>query len=148
MAITRVDHIGIAVESIDDALPFYEALGLRVAEIEDVPQEGVRVALIPCGDTRIELLEPTSSDSAVRRFLDKRGPGLHHICLGSSDVATADAQLREAGYRMLRDEPTPGAAGSLIQFVHPASTRGVLVELAQPSPEAELEADVLDEKGG
>ena len=130
--IPGIDHVGIAVESIDEARGFYEALGLRVSEIEEVPQEGVRVAMIPCGDVRIELLEATSEDSPIARFLEGRGPGLHHLCLASTDVRADDATLRAAGYRVLRDEPTRGAGGCWVQFVHPKSAGGVLVELAQP----------------
>lgn len=132
--IGKVDHVGIAVRSIAEARRFYEALGLEVAEIEEVPAEGVRVAMIPCGETRIELLEPTRDDSAVATFLEKRGEGIHHLCLGSNDVPADDAALRQAGYRVLRPEPTEGAGGSRVQFVHPKSASGVLVELAQPGP--------------
>lgn len=130
--IGKVDHVGIAVRSIEEARRFYEALGLEVAEIEEVPAEGVRVAMIPCGETRIELLEPIRDDSSVATFLEKRGEGIHHLCLGSDDVVADDAALREAGYRVLRPEPTAGAGGSRVQFVHPKSAHGVLVELAQP----------------
>lgn len=127
-----IDHVGIAVASIDEARRFYEALGLAVEAIEEVPQEGVRVAMIPCGAVRIELLEPTDPDSAVGRFLARRGPGLHHICLATGDVAADSAGLRAAGMRVLRDEPTPGAGGTRVQFVHPESSGGVLYELAEP----------------
>lgn len=127
--IRGVAHIGIAVTSIEEARAFYEALGLQVEAIEDVPQEGVRVALIPCGDVRIELLEPTSEDSPVARFLNSRGPGLHHICFASDDLDADDAALREIGARLLRERPTRGAGGSRVQFVHPKSAAGVLVEL-------------------
>ena len=130
--IPRIDHIAIAVESIDEARRLYEDLGLEVAEIEEVPREGVRVAMIDCGESRIELLEPTTEDSPVRKFLDKRGPGLHHLCLSSDALAEDDRRLREAGYRLLRDEPTRGAGGCWVQFVHPKSTGGVLLELSQP----------------
>lgn len=129
--IGKIDHVGIAVRSIDEARGFYEALGLEVAEIEEVPQEGVRVAMIPCGESRIELLEPTRDDSPVARYLDQRGQGIHHLCFASDDVGSDDASLREKGYRLIRDEPTPGAGGSRVQFVHPKSAGGVLVELAQ-----------------
>lgn len=135
--IGKVDHVGIAVRSIEEARRFYEALGLRVAGIEEVPAEGVRVAMIPCGETRIELLEPIRDDSPVASFLDKRGEGIHHLCLGSDDVTADDSALREAGYRVLRPGPTEGAGGSRVQFVHPKSAHGVLVELAQPGREDE-----------
>lgn len=135
--IGKIDHVGLAVRSIDEARRFWEALGLRVAGIEEVPAEGVRVAMIPCGESRIELLEPTRDDSPVARFLDQRGEGIHHVCLGSDDVATDDGALREAGYEVLRPEPTEGAGGSKVQFVHPRSAHGVLVELAEPAEAGE-----------
>lgn len=130
--VNKVDHIGIAVPSIDEARKMYELLGLEVTAIEDVPAEGVRVAMIPCGETKIELLEPTTDDSPIAKHLEKRGPGIHHVCLGASDVRRADAALRDAGYRVLRDEPTRGAGGCWVQFVHPKSTGGVLLELSEP----------------
>ncbi len=130
--IEGVDHIGIAVASIAEARKFYEALGLHVEEIEEVPQEQVRVAMIPCGAARIELLEPTADDSPVAKFLARRGEGIHHLCLRSSDVCGADQRLRASGVTLLRERPGPGAGGAQVQFVHPKSTRGVLLELAQP----------------
>lgn len=129
--IDKVDHIGIAVASIEEARGFYEALGLEITSIEEVPTEKVRVAMIPCGQTHIELLEPTADDSPIARFLDRRGPGIHHLCLGSTDVVADDRRLRDAGARLLRDAPSPGAGGSKVQFVHPKSASGVLVELAE-----------------
>jgi len=129
--IDGIDHIGIAVRSIDEARKTWETLGLAVEAIEEVPQEGVRVALIPCGGSRIELLEATREDSPIARFLEQRGPGIHHLCLATDDVRGADARLREAGYRVLRPEPTRGAGGCWVQFVHPKSTGGVLLELSQ-----------------
>jgi methylmalonyl-CoA epimerase len=132
--IGKLDHVGLAVRSIEEARRFWEALGLRVTEIEEVPAEGVRVAMIPCGESRIELLEPTREDSAVAKFLERRGEGIHHVCLASDDVAADDGALRRAGYEVLRPEPTAGAGGSRVQFVHPRSAHGVLVELSQPGP--------------
>ncbi len=129
--IDRVDHVGIAVTSIDEARLMYEALGLEVEAIEDVPAEGVRVAIIPCGESSIELLEPTRDDSPIARFLERRGPGIHHLCLGTGDVAGADARLRAAGLTVLREQPTRGAGGCWVQFVHPKSAGGVLLELSQ-----------------
>lgn len=129
--IGKIDHVGIAVTSIAEARGFYEALGLVVEAIEEVPHEGVRVAMIPCGESKIELLEPTREDSPIALFLAKRGPGIHHLCLGSSDVRADDAALRTAGYAVLRPEPTRGAGGCWVQFVHPKSAGGVLVELAE-----------------
>lgn len=135
--IENVDHIGIAVRSIAEARTLYEVLGLTVEVIEDVPQEGVRVALIPCGTTRIELLEPLSDDSPVAKFLAKRGPGLHHVCLKSSDVRGDDAKLRAAGLEVLRLEPTRGAGGCWVQWVHPKSAGGILLELSEGEHGAE-----------
>ena len=129
--IERIDHIGIAVRSIAEARVLYEAMGLQVEAIEDVPHEGVRVALIPCGDSRIELLEPTADDSPIAKFLEKRGPGLHHLCLASDDVRSDDARLRAGGFQILRPEPTRGAGGCWVQFVHPKSAGGVLLELSE-----------------
>jgi methylmalonyl-CoA/ethylmalonyl-CoA epimerase len=129
--IQRIEHIGIAVESIDEARGFYEALGLEIERIEEVPQEGVRVALIRCGESYIELLEATSPDSPIAKFIAKRGAGMHHLCLATEDVRGEDARLKQAGFELLRPEPTRGAGGCWVQFVHPESTGGVLVELSQ-----------------
>ena len=129
--IQRIDHIGIAVDSIDQARGFYEALGLEIESIEEVPQEGVRVALIRCGESCIELLEATSADSPIAKFIAKRGVGMHHLCLATDDVRGDDAKLRQAGSEVLRPEPTRGAGGCWVQFVHPKSTGGVLVELSE-----------------
>ncbi|MEM7350885.1 MAG: methylmalonyl-CoA epimerase [Acidobacteriota bacterium] len=133
--IERIDHIGIAVHSIEDSRRLYESLGLEVEAIEEVPHEGVRVAIIPCGESSIELLEPLDESSGVARFLTKRGPGIHHVCLGTGDVEADDARLRETGLQVLREEPTVGAGGCRVQFVHPKSAGGVLLELSQrPDP--------------
>jgi len=127
----RIDHLGIAVRSVDRALQFYEEqLGLTVAMRETVPQEKVNVAMLPLGDPRIELLEPTEADSVIGKFLDKRGEGLHHVALKVPDLHAAVDRLRSAGARIL-NEPRPGAGGHLYVFVHPASTGGVLLELIQ-----------------
>ena len=130
--IEKIDHIGIAVRSIAEGRRFYEALGLEIDEIEEVPQEGVRVAMMSCGESRIELLEATREDSPIARFIEKRGPGLHHLCLATNDITGDDETLREAGKRVLRPEPSRGAGGCWVQFVHPASAGGVLVELSEP----------------
>ena len=135
--IERIDHIGIAVHSIDDARKPYEAVGLEVAAIEEVPQEGVRVAFIHCGETAIELLEPISESSPVARFLERRGPGVHHLCLRTDDIEGDDAKMRAADLSLLRDAPTRGAGGCWVQFVHPKSFGGVLVELSQPGDGSE-----------
>ena len=129
--IPGIAHVGIAVRSIEEARGFWEALGLRVEHVEEVPHEGVRVAMIPCGSSRIELLEPTRDDSPIAGFLARRGPGIHHICLQSDDVLADDERLRAAGFTLLREAPTRGAGGTAVQFVHPKSAGGVLVELAE-----------------
>ena len=134
--IGKIDHVGIAVRSIAEARGLYEAMGLTVEAIEEVPHEGVRVALLACGESHIELLEPLSDDSPIAKFLEKRGPGIHHLCLASSDVCADDARLREGGYQVLRPEPTRGAGGCWVQFVHPKSAGGVLLELSE-TPEEE-----------
>jgi methylmalonyl-CoA/ethylmalonyl-CoA epimerase len=134
--IGRLDHLGLAVTSIAEARRFWERLGLAVDHVEEVAQEGVRVAMLRVGESRIELLEATSPESPIAKFIARRGPGLHHVCLASDDVAADDARLRAAGFELLRDEPTRGAGGSRVQFVHPKSAGGVLVELAQ-APEEE-----------
>jgi methylmalonyl-CoA/ethylmalonyl-CoA epimerase len=130
----KLDHVGIAVASIAEARGFWEDLGLAVEAIEEVPQEGVRVALLRSGESRIELLEATTAESPIARFLTKRGPGIHHLCLATDDLAADDARLRAAGHRLLRPAPTRGAGGCWVQFVHPASAGGVLVELSQADP--------------
>jgi methylmalonyl-CoA epimerase len=137
--IRGVDHIGIAVSSIAEGRKLYEAMGLHVESIEEVPAEGVRVAFIPVGGTRIELLEPISPDSPVARFLAKRGPGIHHVCLASDEIAADDQALRAAGVELLRPEPTRGAGGSRVQFIHPRSAGGVLFEVSQPGEPGEPE---------
>jgi methylmalonyl-CoA/ethylmalonyl-CoA epimerase len=146
--IRGVDHLGIAVRSLAEGRAFYEALGLAVTAVEEVAGEQVRVAIIPCGETRIELLEPTSADSPIARFLERRGPGLHHVCLRSDDLAADDARLRDRGFEVLRPTPTRGAGGSAVQFVHPRSAGGVLIELAQPAePAAAADSAATEEDG-
>jgi len=125
-----IDHLGIAVNSLAEAEAFYESLGLEVTHHESIPAEKVNVALLPAGDTRIELLEPTASDSPISKFLEKRGPGLHHVALRVPDLRATATRLRESGARLL-NEPREGAGGHLYVFVHPASAGGVLLELIQ-----------------
>ncbi|MCC6858115.1 MAG: methylmalonyl Co-A mutase-associated GTPase MeaB [Bryobacterales bacterium] len=131
----RIDHLGIAVRSIEAALRFYrDQLGLPLGGRETVEQERVRVAMLPAGQPRIELLEPAEPDSPVGRFLEKRGEGLHHVALTVPDLEAAVARLRAAGARVL-DEPRRGAGGHRYVFVHPSSTGGVLLELIQEGNE-------------
>jgi LAO/AO transport system kinase len=127
-----IDHLGIAVNNLDDAIAFYQSLGLAVGHQETVDVEKVRVAMLPTRDSRIELLEPAAADSPISRFLEKRGPGLHHVALTVPDLSAAVTRLRASGARLL-NEPRRGAGGHLYVFVHPASTGGVLLELIQES---------------
>src|SRR6476661_10263101 len=128
----KINHLGIATKGIEEALGFWsDALGLENVHTEVVEDQKVRVAMLPIGESRIELLEPTSEDSPIAKFLEKRGPGIHHLCLGSDDVRADDGRLREAGYQVLRPEPTRGAGGCWVQFVHPKSAGGVLLELSE-----------------
>lgn len=124
--IDRIDHIGIAVNSIDEALHFYrDRLGLRVASIEEIPTEGVRVAILPVGDSRIELLEPLDAESPLHKVLEKRGEGIHHLAFGTANLNKICDKIKVLG------TPRKGAEGSQVAFVHPRDTHGVLVEFCQ-----------------
>jgi methylmalonyl-CoA epimerase len=128
----KLDHIGIAVADISEALAFYrDALGLEVEPPEEVASQRVRAHVIPAGGAALELLEATSDDSPIARYVAKRGAGLHHITLRVDDLAAALAQLKARGVRLIDDVPRPGAHGSQIAFIHPSSAHGVLVELKQ-----------------
>ena len=134
----KIDHIGIATRGIDDAAKFYrDVLGLEVVGTEEVAEQKVRVAMLAIGESRIELLEATSEDSPISRFLEKRGPGIHHIAVRVEDIRAALANLRAKGARLIDEEPRQGAGGCLVAFVHPSSTGGVLLELVQPVAEFE-----------
>jgi len=127
-----LDHIGIAVGDLSQALAFYrDALGLEVEPPEEVPSQRVRAHFVPVGEATIELLEPTSPESPIAKFIDKRGPGVHHVTLRVDDLPGTLAGLKARGVRLIDQEPREGAEGTLIAFVHPASTHGVLVELKQ-----------------
>lgn len=126
-----IDHLGIAVKSLAAAKGIYEKLGLPISEEETVEQERVRVVMIPLGESRLELLEATSDDSAIARFIAKRGEGLHHICLRVPDLPAAVARLKEDGVRLVSEEIKTGAGGHRYVFVHPASAGGVLLELIE-----------------
>ena len=126
---TQIDHLGIAVKSLAEAKRFYENLGLTVMPEEVVEAEKVRVAMVPVGESRIELLEPTVPESTIAKFLEKRGPGLHHVALQVTNLAEAVERLRAAGTRLINEEIKVGAGGHRYVFVHPASAGGVLVEL-------------------
>ncbi len=128
----RVDHIGIAVHSLDRALPLYESLlGTKAERIEEVSEQKTRVAVLPLGPGRVELLESMEEGSPVARFLARRGQGLHHVCIEVEDIAAELRRLRAAGVRLIDQEPRRGAGGCLIAFVHPESAAGVLVEISQ-----------------
>lgn len=130
--IKRIDHVGIAVGSLESRLPFWaEALGLDVGGIETVESEGVKVAFLPAGDARLELLEPLAPDGAVGRHLERRGEGIHHLTLETPDIEAALERLRSRGVAIVGDAPRPGAEGTRVAFVHPRSTGGVLLELVQ-----------------
>jgi methylmalonyl-CoA/ethylmalonyl-CoA epimerase len=129
-----IDHLGIAVKSLAQAKKFYQTLGLEITDEEVVESEKVKVAMIPLGDSRIELLEPTGPDSTVAKFLEKRGEGLHHVALHVPDLSHAVEELKASGARLISDEIKVGAGGHLYVFVHPSSTGGVLLELVQDSP--------------
>lgn len=130
-----IDHLGIAVKSLKEARKFYEQLGLAVASEEVVPHEKVKVAMIPLGESRIELLEPTSEDSTVAKFLAKRGEGLHHVALHVPDLRESVEKLKASGARLVTEKIQVGAGGHLYVFVHPSSAGGVLVELVQEATE-------------
>ena len=127
-----LDHIGIAVRDLEAALAFYrDALGLEVEASEEVASQRVRAHFVPVGESSLELLEATDADSTIARYVDKRGPGLHHITLRVEDIAAALTQLKARGARLIDEQPRPGAEGALVAFIHPSSAHGVLVELKQ-----------------
>ena len=128
----KVDHIGIATSTIDEGLASWrDALGLQPYVTEEVAEQGVRVCMLPVGDTHVELLEPLSSDSAVGKFLAKRGPGIHHIAIEVQDINASLAELKKKGARLIDETPRVGTRGCLVAFIHPSSTNGVLLELVQ-----------------
>ena len=127
-----LDHLGIAVRSLDTALTFYrDALGLAAEGPEEVPAEGVRIAFLPVGESRIELLEPMSADTTVARFLDRHGEGIHHVCLRVADIDKAVADLKQRGAQIVPPDVRRGAGGRRVAFIHPRSTGGVLLELVE-----------------
>jgi methylmalonyl-CoA epimerase len=129
-----LDHVGIAVHSLDDSLPVFESItGGKGYGRERVEQQGVEVVFLGSGDGRLELLAPTRDDSAVAKFLAKRGPGMHHLCYRVPDLPAELDRYRAAGAQLIDDSPRPGAAGHLVAFIHPKSTGGVLTELLQAS---------------
>jgi methylmalonyl-CoA/ethylmalonyl-CoA epimerase len=131
MKITRVDHIGIAVKSIAESLKVYEALGLKSVGVEEVAEQKVRVAFLPLGEAEIELLESTSPDGPVAKYIEKNGEGIQHLALRVDNLEAALAELKAQGVRLIDEKPRYGAGGAKIAFVHPRSTGGVLLELSE-----------------
>lgn len=128
----KIEHIGIATHNIDDALKFWrDSLGLRVVETEEVFEQGVRVAMLPVGEPRIELLEPMGESSPVAKFLEKRGAGIHHIAVRVDDIRATLQRLKDGGARLIDETPRTGAGGCLVAFIHPAAAGGVLLELVE-----------------
>jgi methylmalonyl-CoA/ethylmalonyl-CoA epimerase len=131
---TTLDHVGIAVRDLEKAIAFFrDTLGLELELTEDVPPQGVRVHFMRAGSACVELVEALDSGAPLARFLEKRGPGLHHVAFRVDDIHATIADLRSRGVRLIDEEPRPGAGGALIAFIHPSSTHGVLVELNQAS---------------
>ncbi|MCG7336252.1 methylmalonyl-CoA epimerase [Sporosarcina sp. ACRSM] len=134
----QVDHVGIAVKSIDDTLEYYvHTLGFTLLTIEEVESQKVRVAFIDAGNIKLELLEPLGGDGPVAKFIEKRGEGVHHIAFGVSDIRTRMRELREKGVQLLQEEPKNGAGGAEVAFLHPKSSFGVLYELCDKSGKGE-----------
>ncbi|MCS7233199.1 MAG: methylmalonyl-CoA epimerase [Synergistetes bacterium] len=132
MKTVKVDHIGIAVNSISEALKFYEGvLGIKCEGIEEVSEQKVKTAFLPIGDTEIELLESTSPDGPVAKFIEKRGEGIHHIAFRVKNIEEAINELKEKGFSLIDEKPRRGAGGAKIAFLHPKSTGGVLVEICE-----------------
>lgn len=129
--IKKIDHLGIAVKSLDEAIPFYESVfGLKCTAIEEVVEQKVKTAFIPCGDVLIELLEPTSEDSPIAKFLEKKGEGIHHVAYLSDDLPGELARVKEQGVQLIDEKPRTGAGNMNIAFLHPKSTRGILTEIS------------------
>ena len=128
----KIEHIGIATRSLEDAMGFWrDALELDVVATEEVAEQGVRVMMLPIGETRVELLEPLSEASPIAKFLEKRGAGVHHIAVRVDDIRATLARLKEQGLRLIDEVPRVGAGGCLVAFIHPSSANGVLLELVE-----------------
>ena len=133
----KIDHIGIATTAIDGSVDFWrDMLGVEAGEIEEVSQQRVRVCMLPVGESQVELLEATSEDSPIAKFLDKRGQGIHHIAFRVDDIRGQLAEMKRKGVRLIDEEPRTGAGGCLVAFIHPSSTGGVLLELVQRPDDA------------
>jgi methylmalonyl-CoA/ethylmalonyl-CoA epimerase len=128
--IKRIDHIAIAVDDLHASLSFWhETLGLDLSQVLDVPDQEARIAFMPAGGSEVELVEPTTSDSGLARYLAKRGPGIHHICFEVDDLEATLASLKARGVRLIDEAPKPAAGGKRLAFIHPSSANGVLIEL-------------------
>ena len=127
----KIDHIGIAVKSIDNATGFYQAIGLNVSHIEEVESQGVRVAFLKIGESNIELLEPLNEKSPIFSFIEKRGEGIHHIAFYVNNIENVLENLKSRGYKLINEKPVQGAHGKKVAFIHPKSSGGVLVELCE-----------------
>jgi methylmalonyl-CoA/ethylmalonyl-CoA epimerase len=128
--VLRIDHIAVLVEDLESPLKFWqEALGLELTHIKDVPAELAQIAFLPTGGSEVELVRPTTLDSGLGRYLEKRGPGMHHICLEVDDIAGMLAQLKEKGVQLINEEPKVNSDGRKYAFIHPKSANGVMVEL-------------------
>ena len=129
--VEKIDHIGIAVKSLDNALKFYETLGIKPYHFEEVESQKVKTAFIKVGDTNIELLESTSEEGPIAKYIAKKGEGIHHICYEVENVGLALEKMKAEGFKLIDENPKPGAHGKIVAFIHPKSTNGVLTELAQ-----------------
>ena len=131
-SITKINHIALAVTDIENSLSFWrDALGLELAELRDVPAESAQIAFLPVDGTEVELVRPTTGDSGLAKYIEKRGQGMHHLCLETDDIVAMMAQLKEKGVKLINESPRTGADGKRYAFIHPKSTGGVLVELYQ-----------------
>lgn len=135
--LNQIDHVGVAVTDLDQALALYrDAMGMRLVHRETVEEQGVEAVLLDVGDAHVELLRPLGAHTAVGKFLDRRGPGLHHVAYRVADVEQALGELSAAGLRLIDEHARTGIRGSRVAFLHPSSTGGVLTEIVQPAPEA------------
>ena len=134
--IKRIDHIAVVIQDVEAALSFWrDCLGIDYSHIQDIPSEGSQVVFLPIGGSEIELVKPTTDDSGLARYLEKRGPGMHHICLEVDDIEAMLAQLKEKGVQLIQESPSVGIGGRKYAFIHPKSSNGVLVELYELPPE-------------
>ncbi len=127
----KLDHIGIAVKDLEEAIDLYRKLGFDITELEEIPEQKVRVAMIPVGESKIELIEATSEDSVIAKFVEKRGEGIHHIAVNVEDIEKTLKNIKEKNLKLIDETPKIGAGGKKVAFVHPKSTKGVLLEFVE-----------------